>query len=245
MAGDGSGDIGAFCRGVAKLLLEDGVDIRTSVTASRVEVENGSVVGVTTTAGFVPCDNVVVASGTHTPKFLTPHGIDAPIYAVKGFMLSFTSSTSIDYNLMLPQKAFVAPMYDELGQKFYRGSGFAEFEGDVGNWEENKWGKGATLEGEDLRRIGKLQVRRASEGKKGAKKGRCERTRREPAAQNKLLRTSCSERSCSHRRLICSQAHMRRKQELRSPFPIHFALLSHSLRTFRISSRRRLRTWRC
>ena len=57
----------------------DGAEIRTNTEVLRIDVERGKVRGVTTNAGHIAADVVVVAAGVYSDRLLRPLGIQLPI----------------------------------------------------------------------------------------------------------------------------------------------------------------------
>ena len=73
-------------------------------------------------------DKYVVAAGTSSRALLASAGVSCPTVAVKGYLMTFNSSSRIEHNLAMSNKTFVSPLkFDEdLGVYQYRASGFAE-----------------------------------------------------------------------------------------------------------------------
>mmetsp|Transcript_4282 Transcript_4282/g.6570 ORF Transcript_4282/g.6570 Transcript_4282/m.6570 type:complete len:505 (+) Transcript_4282:69-1583(+) len=129
---DSSGDIGIFCTELQRLLVDahgDRIDFIFGEGVSGVHYgsNDGSITDVTTTKKrTVSADQFVVALGTGSTDFCQSIGVPCPVYPVKGYLVTFKSQRDVPYNLMLPSKAFCAPM----GGGKYRLSGFADFVAD-------------------------------------------------------------------------------------------------------------------
>lgn len=85
---DETGDCHLFTRQLADRAAALGVQFRFDAVVDALEVEGGRVVGVRLGEERLPVDACVVALGSHTPALLAPHGIDVPVYPVKGYSLT-------------------------------------------------------------------------------------------------------------------------------------------------------------
>ncbi|WP_182086189.1 D-amino acid dehydrogenase [Aureimonas sp. ME7] len=85
---DETGDCFQFAGALAGILAGRGVEFRWGLTVRRILEENGRAVGVETDAGEIRADAVVVAMGSYSPELVRPHGIDLPVYPVKGYSLT-------------------------------------------------------------------------------------------------------------------------------------------------------------
>lgn len=145
---DSSGDSKKFCDELKRLMVEQhGTDggsgrfkIETSKMIRKVFTAGAKVVGLSTEedGNIISGDNFVVAAGTGSRKILKDIGVPCPTVPIKGYLLTFSSSTQQKTNSKLPKKMFVAPMgMEEGGRYIYRLSGLAEFGGkDQGvDWE--------------------------------------------------------------------------------------------------------------
>ena len=86
---DESGDARLFTLALADRCRQAGADIRLGATATRLLIESGKAVGVETTEGRIEADATVVSLGVFSRAMLRPHGIDLPIYPVKGYSATF------------------------------------------------------------------------------------------------------------------------------------------------------------
>ncbi|MBP7242440.1 D-amino acid dehydrogenase [Amaricoccus sp.] len=128
LPGDETGDCFLFTNALRDLAAARGVEFRYDVTVTGLRVEGDRVAGVATTAGTVAGDACVVALGSYSPLFLRPHGVDLPVYPVKGYSLTVRVSD--------PEAAPVSTVMDEyykvaitrLGDRI-RVGGMAELDG--------------------------------------------------------------------------------------------------------------------
>ncbi|MBA4501266.1 D-amino acid dehydrogenase [Marinobacterium marinum] len=88
LPGDETGDCFLFTQRLAERCRELGVEFRFNTAIRQLQVEGDRVVGVDTDAGPVQGDACLVAMGSYSPELLSPLGIKAPIYPVKGFSLT-------------------------------------------------------------------------------------------------------------------------------------------------------------
>jgi D-amino-acid dehydrogenase len=85
---DETGDCKLFTERLARLCEARGVHFRFSETIKSIHVEGGRATGITTDAGLLSADAVIVALGSYSPLMLKPMGIDLPVYPVKGYSLT-------------------------------------------------------------------------------------------------------------------------------------------------------------
>ena len=85
---DETGDCFKFTNALAELATGRGVRFEWGRTIRRILVDGGKAVGAETDAGAVHADAVVVALGSHSPALLRPHGLQLPVYPVKGYSLT-------------------------------------------------------------------------------------------------------------------------------------------------------------
>jgi D-amino-acid dehydrogenase len=86
---DETGDCHLFTRQLADRASELGVALRFDTEVRGLRVEGGRLVGVQLTNGdLLKVDACVVALGCRTPELLKPHGIQVPVYPVKGYSLT-------------------------------------------------------------------------------------------------------------------------------------------------------------
>ena len=88
LPGDETGDCFKFTGALRDLAAARGVDFRYGVQITGLIADGDRIGGVATAAGPVAGDAYVVALGSHAPPLLKPHGIDLPVYPVKGYSLT-------------------------------------------------------------------------------------------------------------------------------------------------------------
>jgi D-amino-acid dehydrogenase len=88
LPGDETGDCFLFTQRLAKLAQERGATFRFGVNVTRLVREGSRIVAVETDQGPLTADRIVVAFGSHSPKWLAPVGLRIPIYPVKGFSIT-------------------------------------------------------------------------------------------------------------------------------------------------------------
>jgi len=87
---DFSGDCRLFTQQLAEAAsTRHGTTFRLGETVTGLEIEASRVRAVSTDAGLVPCDAVVIAMGPETPNLLRRIGVRVPIYPVKGYSLTY------------------------------------------------------------------------------------------------------------------------------------------------------------
>ncbi|MCO5732362.1 D-amino acid dehydrogenase [Rhizobium sp. SSA_523] len=85
---DETGDCFKFTNLLADKAAGMGVSFRWGVSVKGLDVQGGEVKGVVTERGLIAADAVVVALGSYSPLLVKPHGIDLPVYPVKGYSLT-------------------------------------------------------------------------------------------------------------------------------------------------------------
>ncbi len=88
LPGDETGDCFKFTQAVASLAQAAGAVFRQGVRIHGIRREGDRVVGVSTDAGPVLGDAVLVALGSHSTAMLRPLGIRIPVYPVKGYSIT-------------------------------------------------------------------------------------------------------------------------------------------------------------
>lgn len=109
-AEDESGDIHAFCVGLADHAARAGVQMRLNYQVTALRVDGGRVCGaeVVDAAGWpqrIDADAVVVALGVHSRALLLPLGIRLPLYPGKGYSATF--------DLLAPERANTVSLTDD------------------------------------------------------------------------------------------------------------------------------------
>lgn len=90
---DEVGDCNKFSQGLAAWCAERGAVFHYGTEVRDILLREGRVAAVASSAGEIPSDAVVVALGSHSPAMLRRHGINVPVYPVKG--LSVTAPRSV------------------------------------------------------------------------------------------------------------------------------------------------------
>ncbi len=88
LPGDETGDCFKFTNALRDLATARGVEFRYGVDITGLLAEGDRIAGVATSAGPVTADAYVVALGSYSPLLLKRHGIDLPVYPVKGYSLT-------------------------------------------------------------------------------------------------------------------------------------------------------------
>lgn len=88
LPGDETGDCFKFTQNLAALAAQNGVNFRHGTTIQKLQSEGGTLTGVVTDSGTLKADAYLLAMGSHSPKLLSPIGIDIPVYPVKGYSIT-------------------------------------------------------------------------------------------------------------------------------------------------------------
>jgi D-amino-acid dehydrogenase len=125
---DETGDCFKFTNALRDLAAARGVDFRYGVRIERIVTEGGRVAAVATDRGTFNGDAYVLALGSHSPLMLKPHGIDLPVYPVKGYSLTvpITDASGAPESTVMDEKHKVA--ITRLGDRI-RVGGMAELDG--------------------------------------------------------------------------------------------------------------------
>lgn len=85
---DETGDCFKFTNILADKATGMGVRFQWGVNIKGLDVQGGEAKGVVTDRGTIASDAVVVALGSYSPLLVKPHGINLPVYPVKGYSLT-------------------------------------------------------------------------------------------------------------------------------------------------------------
>ena len=85
---DECGDCIKFTQALAILGQKRGVRLTMSTTIERLLVAGDRLEGVQTNRGRLDADVYVLACGSYSPLLLRPHGIDLPVYPIKGYSMT-------------------------------------------------------------------------------------------------------------------------------------------------------------
>jgi len=86
--GDDSGDAHLFCRELQREIVLAGATVETSMSATRIALEKGAVIGAETRHGLVKADAVVIAAGNGSPALVRPLGMNLKVKPAKGYSLT-------------------------------------------------------------------------------------------------------------------------------------------------------------
>jgi D-amino-acid dehydrogenase len=128
LPGDETGDCHIFTTKLAAMAAELGVVFRHGVTITGLQVENGAVTSVQTSAGEISGDRYIMAMGSFSPKLGRTVGIDLPIYPVKGYSITapIVDATTAPVSTVLDESYKIA--VTRLGDRI-RVGGMAELSG--------------------------------------------------------------------------------------------------------------------
>ena len=102
---DQTGDCFKFTDHLLQKCRELGVDFRFNTDIRSLNIVNGQISSVSTSAGNLSADAYVMALGSYSTRLLKQVGIDSPVYPVKGY--------SITLPVINPQAAPVSTIMDE------------------------------------------------------------------------------------------------------------------------------------
>ncbi len=94
-ADDGAVDPVAVTEALVDGARDHGARIRTGVAAHGLPVQDHHVVGVQTSAGFLPARMVVLASGADAPTLCAPLGFDLPVAPSPAVLMRFSASAGV------------------------------------------------------------------------------------------------------------------------------------------------------
>src|SRR4030095_4116626 len=99
--------VSALANSVAKL----GVDLLTETSVESLVVEKGSITGVQTTRGLIPCSTVVVAAGTWTSSIVTSSPVPQ-IEPIRGQMICFEAKPQLCRHVIYSRRGYLVPRQD-------------------------------------------------------------------------------------------------------------------------------------
>jgi D-amino-acid dehydrogenase len=88
LPGDETGDCFKFSNRIAEMAQARGAKLRFNESIQSLLTDGKRVTGVVTDQGRLQADAYLVALGSHSPKLLSPLGIDIPVYPVKGYSIT-------------------------------------------------------------------------------------------------------------------------------------------------------------
>jgi D-amino-acid dehydrogenase len=86
---DETGDARVFSQALARKCTEEGVEFRFGTEVKSLDANGERIGGVTTSAGRLEAEAVVLSLGVYSPHLVRPLGIKLPIYPVKGYSVTF------------------------------------------------------------------------------------------------------------------------------------------------------------
>ena len=128
LPGDETGDCFKFTQNLAALAAQRGVVFRHGTTVQKLQSDGVNVTGVVTDSGTLKADAYLMAMGSHSPKLLSPLGINIPVYPVKGYSITvpITSASGAPESTVMDETHKVA--VTRLGDRI-RVGGTAELAG--------------------------------------------------------------------------------------------------------------------
>jgi D-amino-acid dehydrogenase len=88
LPGDETGDCFKFTNRIAEMAAAKGATLRFNESIKSLLTDGKRLTGVVTEQGRVQADAYLVALGSHSPKLLSPLGIEIPVYPVKGYSIT-------------------------------------------------------------------------------------------------------------------------------------------------------------
>jgi len=88
LPGDETGDCFKFANRIAEMAAARGATLRFGVTIQSLLTDGKRLTGIVTDQGRLQADAYLIALGSHSPKLLSPLGIDIPVYPVKGYSIT-------------------------------------------------------------------------------------------------------------------------------------------------------------
>jgi D-amino-acid dehydrogenase len=125
---DETGDCFKFTQRLGKITADMGVIYQMNTQIHRVDVSGGEVSCVHTSEGPMRADAYVLALGSYSPLLMRPHGIQLPVYPVKGYSITMpiTSEADAPTSTVMDERHKVA--ITRLGDRI-RAAGIAEISG--------------------------------------------------------------------------------------------------------------------
>lgn len=93
-------------------LLRLGVRVREGMEVRGIEVEGGTLKGLSTSQGAIACERALVAGGAWTGALLKPTGIEIPVKPVRGQMLLFKGPAGFLSRMVMRGDRYVIPRRD-------------------------------------------------------------------------------------------------------------------------------------
>ncbi len=119
---DGAVDPVAATRALVDAARDRGADVRVRCMVAALRLQDGGVVGVESSAGFLPSVSVVLAAGTQVPALCAPLGLDLPVAsspavlvrlaAPPGLVRTLIATSEFEVREVAPGELLVALAYD-------------------------------------------------------------------------------------------------------------------------------------
>jgi D-amino-acid dehydrogenase len=88
LPGDETGDCFKFTQRIAELAAARGAKLRFNESIKSLLTDGKRITGLVTEQGRVQADAYLVALGSHSPRLLSPLGVEIPVYPVKGYSIT-------------------------------------------------------------------------------------------------------------------------------------------------------------
>jgi D-amino-acid dehydrogenase len=88
LPGDETGDCFKFTQRIAEMAVARGANLRFGVSIQALLTDGKRLTGVVTDQGRLQADAYLLALGSHSPKLLSPLGIELPVHPVKGYSIT-------------------------------------------------------------------------------------------------------------------------------------------------------------
>jgi D-amino-acid dehydrogenase len=88
LPGDETGDCFKFSNRIAEMATARGARLRFGVTIESLLTDGKRLTGIVTDQGRLQADAYVLALGSHSPRLLSPLGVEIPVYPVKGYSIT-------------------------------------------------------------------------------------------------------------------------------------------------------------
>ena len=88
LPGDETGDCFKFTNRIAEMAVARGATLRFGVNVQALLTDGKRLTGVVSDQGRLQADAYLLALGSHSPKLLSPLGIELPVYPVKGYSIT-------------------------------------------------------------------------------------------------------------------------------------------------------------
>jgi len=125
---DGSGDSYKFCLDIERECRALGVEFMYNTLVSSMLLDDGKLLGMSTSAGALEADRYIIAAGSNSSTLVASTGVKAPIYPVKGYSITLDMPKGVHHPVMPIVDAESHAALTPLGKQL-RVTGFAELAG--------------------------------------------------------------------------------------------------------------------